>query len=191
MFRGFASPRHDLRTTHEEADLILVQRCYKSLETDGYKAVRIISDDTDVFALACYHYPERGDDITVYMEPTKKGRSVANIGESVRKHPEIMPFIIQAHAVSGCDSVCHLQGIGKATVVKVMKKKCLIHLGNLDSTMEDVITEATDFIGELLQYLIWKRHVGKKVISNTFLLSFSLTVQDQKLEIREAFIPGG
>ena len=148
VLRGYASARHDFRTTHEEADVILVHQCYKSLEKEGYKAVIIISDDTDVFVLACYHYPEENDDITVYMKPTKKGRSIANIGESVRKHCEIMPFILQAHAISGCDSVCRLQGIGKATVLKAMKKKDLIHLGNLDSNIDDVIAEATDFIGE-------------------------------------------
>jgi glutamate racemase len=110
--------------------------------------VKIISDDADVFVLACYHYPNEREDVTVYMEPTKKVRCVTNIGETVRKHFEIIPSIVPAHAISGCDSVCHLTGIGKTTVVKTMQNKSLVHIGNLDSPMAEVVTEATDFIGE-------------------------------------------
>ena len=49
---GLTIPRHDLTTTHEEADLITVQQCYGLVYKEGCDAVTIISDDTDVFALA-------------------------------------------------------------------------------------------------------------------------------------------
>ena len=72
-------------------------------------------------------------------------------GTSEEGYPKIMPFLPQAHAVSGCDSVARYHGIGKATVVKAMKKKNFqgfVKLGNLECEMEYVLKEATDFIGE-------------------------------------------
>ena len=74
--------RNDLRTTHEEADVIIVHQCYKAVE-EGSAIVKIISDDTDVFALACHFFPKEKSDTSVFMEPTKSSRTVADIG--VRK----------------------------------------------------------------------------------------------------------
>ena len=83
--------------THVEADNILVQQCYKSLAKLDYRVVKIISDDTDVFVLACCHYPEEREDLLVYMEPTKKGRTVVNIGETVKKHIKIIPSLLSGN----------------------------------------------------------------------------------------------
>ena len=85
------------------------------------------------------------------MEPTKKGRAVTNIGETVKKHQDIVPFPPQADVVSGSDSVARCHGIGKASVLRTMQKKNFkgfLHFGNLDSDINDVIEEATEFIGE-------------------------------------------
>ena len=85
---------------------ILVQQCYKAISIESYKSTRIISDDTDVFVLACYHYPiDSKVKTTVYMEPTKKRRAVTNIGQTANKYKDIVPFLPQADAVSGSDSV--------------------------------------------------------------------------------------
>ena len=78
------------------------------------------------------------------MEPTCKGRSVVDIGESVRKHSVTMPFILQAHALSGCDSVSRMHDIGKPTVVKAMHKKPLTLLGNPDAKIDEIVHEATE-----------------------------------------------
>ena len=50
------------------------------------------------------------------MQPTKKGRPVANIGDFVKKNQEIIQSILPAYAMSGCDSIARYHGIGKATV---------------------------------------------------------------------------
>ena len=53
--------------------------------------------------------------------------------------------------MSGCDSIARYHGIGKATVVKVTKKKDFkgfIHFGNVEARIEDVIEKPTDSIGE-------------------------------------------
>ena len=141
--------REDLTTTHEEADVIIVQQCYKVIESGGSTIVKIISDDTDVFALACHFFPKKRPDVTVLMEPTSRqaSRTVTDIGATVQKHESIIDSLLAAHALSGCDSVCHYQGIGKKTVIKVLHLQPLVHLLNPDASIDDVMTEATAFMG--------------------------------------------
>ena len=57
------------------------------------------------------------------MQPTKKGRPVANIGDFVKKNQEIIQSILPAYAMSGCDSIARYHGIGKATVHSFFYKK--------------------------------------------------------------------
>ena len=111
--KGRIHQRLDLRTSHEEADCIIVQQCYKQVIEEGCRTIRIICDDTDVISLACYFYPKSLEGITVYMEPTSWGRNVIDIGKSVRKQPDVIQYVLQLHALSGCDSVARYHGIGK------------------------------------------------------------------------------
>ena len=99
---GLTIPRHDLRMTHEEADLIIVQQCYGLVYKEGCDADTIISDDTDVFALACHYFPLDRSDVIVKMEPTKACRTVTDIGETARKHESIIPSLRAAHALTEC-----------------------------------------------------------------------------------------
>ena len=148
VLSGKAILRHDLTTSHEEADGILIQQCYHLAKEEGCDIIRIVSDDADVFALACHFFPKEIDNLVVYMEPASKGRSVIDIGESVKKHPGIMPYILQMHALTGCDSVGSYHGIGKATAINVLEKgKRLDCLGVISRGKEEVLREATDFIG--------------------------------------------
>ena len=110
---GLTNPRHDLRTTHEEADLIIVQQCYGLLFDAGCDEVTIVSDDTDVFVLACHYFPLNRPGVTVIMESTKACRTVIDIGKSAQKHESLVQSLHAAHALTGCDSVCCFHGIGK------------------------------------------------------------------------------
>ena len=42
--------RQDMKTTHEEADVIIPQQVQKAMD-DGYRNVKVICDDTDVLIL--------------------------------------------------------------------------------------------------------------------------------------------
>ena len=60
-------------------------------------------------------------------EGTHSQRQVIDIGMTVQKHWEIMTYFLADHsdkafALSGCDTVSHHYGIGKPTVVKVLRK---------------------------------------------------------------------
>ena len=144
---GSLNQREDLRTTHEEADVIMIQQCYKLIHNGGSTIVKIISDDTDVFSLACNFFPAERTDVTVLMEPTKSSRMVTDIGATVEKHKSIISSILAAYVLSGCDSVCHYQGIGKKTVIKVLQIMTLKHLLDPEAAIEDVLEEATQFMG--------------------------------------------
>ena len=52
---GTTSSRHDLKTTHEEADVFIVQQAI-ALANTGSKSLRILCDDTDVFVLLLHFY---------------------------------------------------------------------------------------------------------------------------------------
>lgn len=36
-------------------------------------------------------------------------------GDTARKHSKVIPYLLAAHTFSGCDTVAHLLGIGKAS----------------------------------------------------------------------------
>ena len=74
------------------------------------------------------------------MEPTAN-RITVDTGVSFHKHPTKT----QALSISGCNSVYSLMGIGKLKPLAAMEKKRLIHLGNLSTTQEDIMTGAPEF----------------------------------------------
>ena len=125
----------------------MVQQCYKLILNGGSTIVMNISDDTDVFFLACNFFPVERSDVTVLMEPTKTSRVVADIGATVQKHKSIVSSLLAAYVLSGWDSACHYQGIGKKTVIKVLQTMQLHHLLNPNAAIEDVLDEATRFMG--------------------------------------------
>ena len=47
-------------------------------------------------------------------------RTSVDIAATAMKHLEVIPYLLAAHAVSGCDSVSYMYGIGKAIVLKVL-----------------------------------------------------------------------
>ena len=146
IYNGMTVEMLDMRTSHEEADLIVVQQCYKAV-SEGCSSVTIISDDTDVFVLLAYFYGTLDCTALVLMEATHGGRTVVDIGETVRRYPDVIPSLQAIHALTGCDSVCRMRGIGKKTGLKVAQKLKLHHVGEIGSKSVDVFAEATEFVG--------------------------------------------
>ena len=83
---------------------------------------------------------------SLVMDPTSQGRSSVNISSAVAKHQTIAPYLLSAHALSGCDTVASDCGIGKP-VVKVFEAEYYFnHLGTTSANIEDVFCESTTFI---------------------------------------------
>ena len=77
----------------------------------------------------------------------RRRRCEIDIAHSVMKNIDMVKYLVAAHAVSGCDTVACLHGIGKGTVLKAISKgKAIEHLGDPDASMIDVISEATQFV---------------------------------------------
>ena len=86
--------------------------------------------------------------VSLIMESTSGSRSSIDIGATVTKHSGIVPQLIAAHAVSGCDTVGFYHGIGKTKVVKALSAEIeLNHLGDPKASLDDVMKESIHFIG--------------------------------------------
>ena len=107
---GLQILRPDLKTMHEEADVIIPHQVVY-LASFGFCSIKVISDDTDVFVLLVHYYTEKKLTSTLLMEPTSQGRSSVNIGSTVAKHRSIAPQLLSAHALTGCDTVASYFGI--------------------------------------------------------------------------------
>ena len=81
------------------------------------------------------------------MESPTKGRTVVDIKLTVEKQRKIIKELLPAHAVFGCDTVACYIGVGKGSVVKIIRAGCdLSAIGEIDSPLEKVILQATAFI---------------------------------------------
>ena len=146
IWNGDVTGCDHLQTTQEEADTIVIHQLVASAPR---KAI-VVADDTDIFVLLL-HFIFTGDiKSQVYMQPTNKESSahIIDIDATYQSHSKIMPNILVAHGISGCDTVGSYFGIGKKTVIKVLETKdvTLSSIGNLDEPLENCVKEGTQFL---------------------------------------------
>ena len=80
------------------------------------------------------------------MESQVPDRSVIDIKATAQQHQDIAKQLLAGHALTRCDTVSYMFGIGKLTMLKTLSKQfSLQFMGQLDSDM-DVIAEASKFI---------------------------------------------
>ena len=103
----------------------------------------------------------------------------AAVDHPLIKHSGIVPQLIAAHAVSGCDTVGCYHGIGKTKVVKALSAGIeLNHLEDPKASLDDVMKESTHFIGACygqkcdpsdtmssIRYKVWVSSIGRKEAS--------------------------
>ena len=172
---GKVTLRHDLHTTHEEADVVIVQQMVHVALT-GASSIRVISDDTDVFVLLLHFFKSESLTCDLVMLGTCHSRTSVDIKATAQKCADFVSEILAAHVVSGCDTVSYLWGIGKGTVVKcLMGGYQLKNLGHL-SYFSDVISEATSFLAACygskerdnmtaVRFDIWSQKMGDKKLT--------------------------
>ena len=123
---GLRIDGHDLRSTHEEADILIAQLASISLSLLG-KSARIVCDDSDVVVLLVHYYNIRfncSNTAPIIISSALKERAVIYIRATVESHSDIADDLLAIHGLSGADAVASFHGIGKAIVVKVAKKGC-------------------------------------------------------------------
>ena len=69
-------------------------------------------EDTDVFALLCHCYHSNDWQVNLYMAEFSEGKSIISIKDSVKTHNQLIPDLLSVHALTGCDSVSMMYGIG-------------------------------------------------------------------------------
>ena len=118
------SKKADLKSLHQEADINIIKQCMACVK-DEVNCVKVIYDDTDLFVMLTVFVFWQGCKLKVLMETFNTSRFLVDINETAKKHAKTVPSLIGAHALSGCDSVPKLCGIGKKTVIKHLKDQNL------------------------------------------------------------------
>ena len=108
----------------------------------------MLSFDTDVFVLLCFHFAIHWAPKDVYTNPFSGGSKLIIIKKSVNAKQHIMPSLVALHAISGCDTVPMMFGIGKVKSLKVVKKVPLVHIGEVNAELEEVINEGKRFVAK-------------------------------------------
>ena len=166
---------------------------------DKVHCVKVICDDTGVFALLTVSVFWQGCKSKVLMEPFDTTQSLIEINETAKKHAEIVPSLTGAHALSGCDSVPKLYGIGKKTVMKHLKDQnlSLSSLGNTAASLAKVYVESTKLISSYygvknannlseVRFSVWGKQTGKKLTSTPKLESLPPTTEVFLLNVLSA-----
>ena len=89
MREGIRSNDIHMPTTHEEADVIMVQQLFTEITTKKLEKDQIICDDTDVFVLLLYFYWKLQIEADVLMEATSGNRNIIDIKQSVCKNKDL------------------------------------------------------------------------------------------------------
>ena len=135
--------------------------------------IRVVADDIDIFILLLHVYFCQKLTRDFIMSGTSYGRSCVSIKFTTLAHSNILTHSLPAYILPGCDAVSLIWGIGKSTVVKVLKSESALHkLGRIQESVTEVISEATKFIsacygfaGETnitnLRFKVWSNKMEK------------------------------
>ena len=76
-----------------------------------------------------------------------------DIKQTVDKHSKIVKELLSAHTLSGCDTVGSYHGVGKGTVVKMLQAGYQLRaIGDADSSLDEVMAQATEFVSGCYGY---------------------------------------
>ena len=81
---GVVIRREDLKTTHEEADAIIVAQAIYAAKVEG-KHVVVVADDTDIYILLLHQYHVESLKIPMKLESTQAGRAFIDVSATVLK----------------------------------------------------------------------------------------------------------
>ena len=122
---GECIERSDLKTLQEEADVIIIPQLMTAIN-ESAECVKVICDDTDVFILLMHFYHHFKWTCNVLMEDTSGERTVISIPETVSKNSDIVGSLVAMHALSGCDTVPQMSGIGKKKSLNALNLRELV-----------------------------------------------------------------
>lgn len=145
---------------HEEGDVIIVNQTIKAAK-NGFSSIKVVCDDVDVFVLLVHFYHLCAVESDIIMIPTSRSTNGTNIGSTVRNFGDLSKYILSLHALTGCDTVSTMYGIGKNKALNSLKGGHIPpQIGDLDSDISVVMKDATHFIASCYGVVGQKNHVG-------------------------------
>jgi 5'-3' exonuclease len=143
---GIVFRREDLMTRNEEADVIIKQQIAKAAQS-GVKRINVVCENTDVFVLFLHFYAKLNLSCCLSMEGPSAERTTIDIGATAHEHGLLLSQLPAAHALSGCDTVAQCSGVGKSTIIKVLKSDIEWNkFGVLMEDIGDIIDKAKAFM---------------------------------------------
>ena len=119
---------------------------------EGKRTIKIISaDDTDVFVLSSHVCKSTNMNAEVLLEDFNNNKSIISICKTVKENISIVSSILSAHALSRCDTVPRMFGIGKEKLIKVLRKFPLTYLGNITAEEQEYIKEGKLFVARFYE----------------------------------------
>ena len=139
---------------------MIIQKAFSA--TQSNEGISIIADNTYVFVLLLHFYFEWKCKVPMFMVSTDENE-VIDVRLTVSEHEDIIPSLLGAHAMTGCDTVARCNTIGKKTAFNIMKSGCLLDLlGDLNEDIESVVSQATTLISRC-----YKKDCTEREMSNT------------------------
>ena len=83
------------------------------------KSIKVICEDTDVFALLCTWNGLKNWEIDLYMANFTEDKYIISIKDTVKKHRVLTPGLLSAHTTLGCDTIPVCFGIGEKKAFNV------------------------------------------------------------------------
>ena len=140
--RGVVIKRQDMKTTQEEADIMIVQQVAEVKATK----VLVVADDTDIVVLLL-HFCCQCDipaSTSVLMVSPIRGRAVIDINATVDLPRDIIPDLLTAHGLT----VATYFGNGKAAALRILASgvHALTYVGDTSRILSEITAQATPFI---------------------------------------------
>ena len=145
--RGRVIPQPDIFTSHEENNNIIIQQTFMAVE-QGAECLSVMFDDTDVYILLLHYYNQKELNIPMFMESSVHRRQTTDITATAKEYANLLPNLLAAHGLSGCDTVTPCYGIGEMKILKTLKQgnHSLSCLGDSNANWPDVVKQATSFM---------------------------------------------
>ena len=92
-----------------------------------------------------HYYNQKELNIPIFMESSVHRRQTTDITATAKEHANLLPNLLAAHGLSGCDTVTPCYGIGKMKILKTLKQgnHSLSCLGDSNANWPDVVKQAT------------------------------------------------
>ena len=111
----------ELESSQEEADTRLLLHAAHAAHS-GDKAVIVVAEDTDVFAL-CVAFSHDISSPLYQKQSTKTRTRLIDIKKVANAYgPDVCKAILGTHAITGCDSVSSFAGKGKVLALKLVQR---------------------------------------------------------------------